>query len=78
MPEIVADPPSPSCYRLFPRLGIEESQQLGPDLFLPRARHARALRTAAPIAVLRGPVDTRNTSGRHDPEHRVGCMGGRA
>jgi hypothetical protein len=41
MPEIVTDPPSPSCYHLFPRLGIQESQQLGPDPSLPRARDAR-------------------------------------
>jgi hypothetical protein len=40
MPEIVADPPSPSCYRLFLGRGIEEFQRLGPDPFLPRA-HAR-------------------------------------
>src|SRR6266446_10305020 len=41
MPEIIADPPLPSCYHLFPRPGIQESQQLGPDPFLPRARDAR-------------------------------------
>jgi uncharacterized protein DUF5681 len=42
MPKIVADPPVPSsCYRLFPGSGIEESQRLGPDPFLPRARDAR-------------------------------------
>ena len=41
MPEIVADPPSPSCYRLFPGSGIQEFQQLGPDLLLPRTREVR-------------------------------------
>src|SRR5260370_1770540 len=41
MPEIVADPLLPSCYLLFFRPGIEESQSLGPDPFLPRARDAR-------------------------------------
>ena len=44
MPEIVADQLLPSCYHLFPRPGILESQLLSPDLFLPRARHARAFR----------------------------------
>jgi len=32
MPEVVAEPPS-SCYRLFPGLGIQKSQLVGPDLF---------------------------------------------
>jgi hypothetical protein len=41
MPEIVADPPLPSRYQLFSRPEIQESQQLGPDPFLPRARDAR-------------------------------------
>src|SRR5438552_3698056 len=41
MPEIVADPPSPSCYRLFSGAGVEESQSLGPDPFSPRARDGR-------------------------------------
>jgi len=41
MPEIIADPPLPSCYHLFPRPEIQESQQLGPDPFLPRGRDAR-------------------------------------
>jgi len=41
MPEIIADPPLPSCYHLFPRPEIRESQQLGPDPFLPLARDAR-------------------------------------
>jgi hypothetical protein len=38
---IVADPLSPSCYHLLPRLKIEESQQLGPDPFSPYERDAR-------------------------------------
>ncbi len=41
MPEIVADPLLPSCYHLFPRPQIQESQQLVPDPLLPRARDAR-------------------------------------
>src|SRR5260370_26181158 len=41
MPEIVADPLLPSCYHLFPRPGIQEFQQLGPDPLLPRARDER-------------------------------------
>ena len=41
MPEIIADPPLPSCHQLFPRPGIRESQQLGPDPFLPHGRDAR-------------------------------------
>src|SRR5713101_3128322 len=41
MPEIVADPLLPSRYQLFPSLGIQESQQLVPDPFLPRVRDAR-------------------------------------
>ena len=40
MPEIVADPPSPSCYRLFSGPGVEESQLLGPDPFSPCAGDA--------------------------------------
>jgi hypothetical protein len=32
MPEIVADPPSPSCYHLFPGPRIQKCQRLGPDL----------------------------------------------
>jgi hypothetical protein len=41
MPEITADPPSPSCSPLFSGLGVRESQLLAPDPFLPRARDAR-------------------------------------
>jgi uncharacterized protein with HEPN domain len=38
MPENVADPPSPSCFHLFPDPGIQEFQRLGPDRSLLRAR----------------------------------------
>jgi hypothetical protein len=41
MPEIVADPLLPSCYHLFPRPEIRESQLLDPDPTRPRARDAR-------------------------------------
>src|SRR6266446_2552660 len=42
MPEMVTHPPDSSCCHLFPRPGIQGSQRLGPDRFLPRARDARA------------------------------------
>jgi hypothetical protein len=42
MPETATDPPAPSCYRLYRKPRFQESQLLGPDLFLPRARDARA------------------------------------
>jgi hypothetical protein len=41
MPEIVADPLSLCCWPLLSEPGIEESQLLGPDRFLPHARDAR-------------------------------------
>jgi hypothetical protein len=41
MPEINADPPSPCCSPLLFRHGIQQSQLLAPDPFLPRARDAR-------------------------------------
>jgi hypothetical protein len=41
MPENIADPPSPYCYPLFLTKGIQEDQQLDPDLFRPPARDAR-------------------------------------
>ena len=41
MLEIVAGPPSHSCYALFPGPGIQRFQRLGPDLLLPRGRDAR-------------------------------------
>jgi hypothetical protein len=36
-----ADPPSPSCYRLFPGTRIKVSQTLRPDLFARRGRDTR-------------------------------------
>jgi hypothetical protein len=41
MPEIVTDPPAPSCSLLLSKSEIQKSQSLGPDPFLPRARDAR-------------------------------------
>ena len=41
MPELLAQPLSLSCYRLFPDPGIEEFQRLDPDPFLPPARDMR-------------------------------------
>jgi hypothetical protein len=41
MPEIVAESPAPSCCLLLSESEIEESQRLGPDPFLPRARETR-------------------------------------
>ena len=41
MPEIVADPCSPSCSLLLSKSGIQKSQSLVPDLSQPRARDAR-------------------------------------
>ena len=38
MPKIFAEGLAPSCYGLFSEAGIEESQRLDPDPFLPRAR----------------------------------------
>jgi len=41
MPEVATDPPASSCNRLYPRPRFQQSQLLGPDLHLPRARDAR-------------------------------------
>jgi hypothetical protein len=41
MPDIIADPPDPSCYSPVPGTRIEESQSLDPDLFPSRARDVR-------------------------------------
>ena len=41
MPQIIGDPPSRSCYHLFSGQGIQESQELDPDVSRPRARDAR-------------------------------------
>jgi hypothetical protein len=54
MLEIVANPPLLRCYPLFSRSGIQQSQQLAPDPFLPRAgaspREAPATRAAGRAA----------------------------
>ena len=63
MPEIIADMPSRSCYRLFPRSGIEESQRLGPDLFSPRARTRAGTRGSTKCALRLSPHAQR-TEGR--------------
>jgi hypothetical protein len=42
MPEIVADPLSPSCYHLFSGPRNKESQGLGPDLFFSSRARTRA------------------------------------
>ena len=42
MPEILADPPDPTCYHLFSGTGIEENQPLAPDPFSSRAHDAYA------------------------------------
>jgi hypothetical protein len=42
--ENLCRPPDPACYLLFSGAGMMESQSLGPDRFLPRARRARAVR----------------------------------
>jgi Family of unknown function (DUF5681) len=41
MPEIVAAPPSPCCYHLFPGDGIQEYQRRSPDPCLRRTRDGR-------------------------------------
>jgi len=38
MPDILADPPDPTCYHLFSGSGIEEDQSLAPDRFSPLGR----------------------------------------
>src|SRR5215472_504551 len=38
MPETTIDPPASPCYSPVPETGIEKSQWVAPDLFLPRAR----------------------------------------
>ena len=42
MPGLLADPPAPTCYHLFPGAGIQENQPLAPDPFSSRARDAHA------------------------------------
>ena len=53
MPEGNSDPPQAPCYHLFSRGGIEVSQQLDPDLFMPRAWAAcrRVARGSAPRTI---------------------------
>lgn len=41
MPQTVADPPAPPCSLLLPESRVGESQPLGPDPSVPRARDAR-------------------------------------
>src|SRR5277367_3392262 len=36
-----SEPPVAACYRLVPEAKVEQSQSLGPDPVLPRARDAR-------------------------------------
>jgi hypothetical protein len=59
MPEIVADPPEPSCYLLFSGPGIEESQSVGPD---PSSRRARDMHGRFAHGKLRQPA---GPSARH-------------
>jgi hypothetical protein len=51
MPEIVADPPTPSCNHLFYGIGIQESQLLGPDRSSLRARGIARRHTPCTILV---------------------------
>jgi len=53
MPEIFAQPLSPTCYRLFPDPGIAEFQWLGSGPFLPRARTREAPHSDLPRACAR-------------------------
>ncbi len=52
MPDILADPPDPSCSLLLFKDGIQESQLLAPDPLPPRAR-ARATQVMGPPASVR-------------------------
>jgi hypothetical protein len=55
MPENVADPRAPGCYPLLSRIGVQESQELGPDPSRPRARTARGFAEAISVATSPGP-----------------------
>jgi hypothetical protein len=61
MPEIIADPPDPSCYLLFSAPGIEESQSVDSDPFC-LARNARG-------RFAKG--SSGNSSGIPNPKRRV-------
>jgi len=62
MPEIVADPPTPSCYHLFSGAGIQEFQLLGPDPFC----FVRAMRAGGSPREARG-----RPPGIRNPRRRV-------
>jgi hypothetical protein len=62
MPEIAADPPVSSCYRLYSRPRFQEAQLLGPDPSSPRARDARG-------RFAKG--SSGNPRGIHNPRRRV-------
>jgi hypothetical protein len=47
MSEIIADPSDASCYLLFSGPGIEESQSVDPDPFLPRDARGRFARRSS-------------------------------
>jgi len=72
MPEIVADPPAPSCSLLLSETGIQESQSLGPDPFLPRARNARGRFANGSSGNPRG-----RPRGIRNPKRRVPDLGAR-
>ena len=53
MPEIVADPPSPSCSHLFLGPRIQESQRLSPDPFWPRSNVSSRFSSTASLPTVR-------------------------
>src|SRR5437899_815956 len=55
MPDILPDPPAPSCYSPVLRIRTAQYQRLRPDLFLSRGR-ARERRAAAGAARPRNPA----------------------
>jgi len=55
MSEIIAGPPTPACYHLFPRLGVGESQRVRRDRYLSRA-HAREVIQNGACGQIRGVV----------------------
>jgi hypothetical protein len=68
MPDIVADPPSPSCYHVFSGTSIQDFQRLDPDPVLPRGRDARGRFAKRSAGDPRGrPRNTRN------PKRRAVC-----